>query len=535
MAAIVSCLVTGARKSDGTPVASGYVYFYEIGTLTTLPVYSDDDATDVLTQPIRLDAGGRPLANNGSSRTDVYTTSPARMIVQDSTGADVLDVERVNGVIAADADDIRADALESFGDERFRYLPAGSATNAMLMKDWMTGLFVNVKAFGALGDDATDDITAITAAIAYASGLTRPSPVYFPPGIYRHSTPIAVTTSGVSLLGAGASLSILKNTSTTGNAVTFASANDCYVENLKVTSSSDANTGKAILATACNRFTVSRCVISGHDYGVEIAGASYSSRIYGCDIDPASTVTVGSSCVKLNTTGGASVGHFIESCSFNNVNSYIGARLIGVYGTAGSVVISGCVFARGEVFYLDSAAAGFGFTMIGCVNSLFGDVAITIGPTGIPIFTEIGNSWTAQPSVTDSSTGRLATWGSTYSTRAPVGIYGTQTATALGVSGTLTPSLLTGYNFLATLTEPGGGGTIVLTVANPTNSTLAKYRGVPLTFHIKILGNNISGITWGSEYKTDGVAVVAFNKVHTYRFEWDGTHWRQTSYTAGLV
>lgn len=531
MAALVTALVNGARKSDGTAVASGYVYFYEIGTLTTLPVYSDDDATAVLTQPIRLDAGGRPLANNGSSRTDVYTTSPARMIVQDSTGADVQDIERVNGVIAADADDIRADLLESFGDERARYLPTGSATNAMLMKDWMSGLFINVKAFGAMGDDATDDITAITAAISYAASLTHKVPVYFPPGIYRHSTPVAVTTSGVRLIGAGAGVSVLKNTSTTQNSVTFTSANDCSISDLKITSSAD-NSGTGILASACLRFCAFNCNVDSHTNGVEITGLSLACVLDNCNIEIGATGTV--TCVKINTTG-AAFGFAIRNCALNLAQDILGARLVSVFGTAGGVLIAGCVVARGTIFYLDSAATGVGFAVTGCVSVNFSAPTFSLNPTGAVWFSESGNSWTGFPSVTDATTGRVNMWGSAYLTRSPVGSYATQTAATLTASGTLTPSILTGFEFPVTLAEPGGGGTIVLTVANPTNSTLAKYRGVQLTFHIKITTADISGITWGSEYKTDGVAVVAFNRVHTYKFSWDGTHWRQFSYTAGLI
>ena len=532
MAAIVECLVNGARNADGTAVASGSVAFYQIGTLTPLAVYSDDDATVVLAQPIDLDAGGRPVANGG--RVDVYTTDAARMIVQDSTGATVQDIERVNGVVSADSDDIRADALASFGDSRLRYLPTGSAANAMLVKDWMTGLFLNVKAFGAMGDDATDDITSILAAITYSSSLAYPVPIYFPPGVYRHSAPIAITTSGLMLIGAGPGLSELKNTSTTANGVTFTAANDCRITNLKVTTAS-ASTGTGIVLAGGQNFMVDRVEVDAYAVCIGTSGSTVSVSgmvVSNCRLD---TSSAGDNiCIRLaNTFGSGNYGCHIVDCTFNVDNS-LTCKMIQIDGSVSAVSVVSSYFHNG-LLHVASTYTGFGITVMGCASVGIQTFTVDIDAT-LPGWTEMGNSWfPGQLAVSDSSNGRSASWASNGSFRYPFGNYGTQTATALGVSGTLTPSLLTGNNFLATLTEPGGGGSIVLTVANPTNATIAKYRGVELVFHIKILGNNISGITWGSEYKTDGAAVVAFNFVHTYTFRWDGANWRQIAYAASLV
>ena len=56
MAALTAWLkFSGARKSDGTPVASGTVYFYQPGTTNTqVTVYSDKDGTTAITQPLTL-------------------------------------------------------------------------------------------------------------------------------------------------------------------------------------------------------------------------------------------------------------------------------------------------------------------------------------------------------------------------------------------------------------------------------------------------------------------------------------------------
>lgn len=70
---------------------------------------------------------------------------------------------------------------------------------------------VNVKEFGAKGDNSTDDLAAINAAIA-ALGSDG-GVVYFPPGIYVVSAAVQPTTSNLYLVGAGPGATTIKNTS----------------------------------------------------------------------------------------------------------------------------------------------------------------------------------------------------------------------------------------------------------------------------------------------------------------------------------
>lgn len=53
----------------------------------------------------------------------------------------------------------------------------------------------SVKDFGAKGDTVTDDTAAIAAAIAHGG------PIYFPPGTYKVTTPLVISTSSVYLFG----------------------------------------------------------------------------------------------------------------------------------------------------------------------------------------------------------------------------------------------------------------------------------------------------------------------------------------------
>jgi hypothetical protein len=65
----------------------------------------------------------------------------------------------------------------------------------------------NVLDFGAKGDNVTDDTAALEAAIEAAN--SEPGVVYFPPGVYRLTRPLQVTSSNVVLRGAGESSTVL--------------------------------------------------------------------------------------------------------------------------------------------------------------------------------------------------------------------------------------------------------------------------------------------------------------------------------------
>src|SRR5690606_28792162 len=69
---------------------------------------------------------------------------------------------------------------------------------------------INVKAFGAKGDDSTDDAPAITRAIRHAESLNRKAVgVYFPPGKYRLHTSLPVP-DYLTFYGDGWGVSVLR-------------------------------------------------------------------------------------------------------------------------------------------------------------------------------------------------------------------------------------------------------------------------------------------------------------------------------------
>jgi hypothetical protein len=129
-------------------------------------------------------------------------------------------------------------------------------------------IWENVKAYGALGDGATDDTTAIQAAIDTGE------PVFFPPGTYRHgdlTCPPTVPLVG-SVFGA-----VLEYTGS-GVAVTMTQpdVSPVYesprIENLRLV---DVGTGtKGILIQAFNPVTHSRPAVRGLLKNVQVSGFS---------------------------------------------------------------------------------------------------------------------------------------------------------------------------------------------------------------------------------------------------------------------
>ncbi len=83
----------------------------------------------------------------------------------------------------------------------------GSGTNGPALSNFNLNGAFNVKAYGAIGDATNDDAASIQAAInaacAVTTNLASGSTVYFPTGTYRHSKPLQLPCSNLTLAGAG--------------------------------------------------------------------------------------------------------------------------------------------------------------------------------------------------------------------------------------------------------------------------------------------------------------------------------------------
>jgi len=153
-------------SSTGAPLVGGKVYTYAAGTTTPLATYTDAGGGTPNTNPVILDSRGE--ASIFFSDNVYY-----KIVLQDATGAAIWTQDNLPGNLALAA------LAASGGSALVGYLPAGTGAVATTVQAKLRES-VSVKDFGAVGDGATDDTTAIQAAIN--SGARR---IYIPSGRYK--------------------------------------------------------------------------------------------------------------------------------------------------------------------------------------------------------------------------------------------------------------------------------------------------------------------------------------------------------------
>lgn len=87
--------------ANGDPVSGGYLEFYRAGTTTPLTVYSDADLTTALGTTVYVDAGGAPVASQGSStKVLIYTsTTDYKVIAYDANAVSLGSFDNLPGAL----------------------------------------------------------------------------------------------------------------------------------------------------------------------------------------------------------------------------------------------------------------------------------------------------------------------------------------------------------------------------------------------------------------------------------------------------
>ena len=232
---LIQSLVGGIVGAEG-----GTVDIFLRGSSNRAPIYTGFEAQgpQMPSAALTLDAyGGRV----------VYVDDLVDVIVKDISGTEIrrfvsgdkdAGVEVISnsftgtnydsGAVAAgepnDLQTILNMLITSFGRTNFNVMFGGTPMSLMSALASLGPYYINVKdpAYGATGDGATDDSTAIQAAIdaahAYEGGLG--ATVFFPPGTYVCNTHLHVQ-GNVSLLGCGPMASIIMNNQAAGNLLQY--------------------------------------------------------------------------------------------------------------------------------------------------------------------------------------------------------------------------------------------------------------------------------------------------------------------------
>ena len=175
--------------SDGAPLENGYVYVgaeNQNAEANPVNIFWDEDLTIPATNPVRT-LNGYPSRSGSPGR--IYVGSSHSLLIKDKNQGIVH--SSLSKTLLVPSERIQFDVGLS-----------GSVSRSLNSK---LGEFLSVKDFGAKGDGATDDTTAIQAAMTYIAA--NGGSLFFPEGVYI-STNVSVTLSAaVNLIGYQATLS----------------------------------------------------------------------------------------------------------------------------------------------------------------------------------------------------------------------------------------------------------------------------------------------------------------------------------------
>lgn len=496
-AAVVGPLaISGSRKSDGTPNDSGVVYFFQLGTTTTVQVYSDAAATQVVSQPVTLDEGGR--INASDFPDGLFITQPVRILIQDSAtpAVTVSDTDYIpstagatglsnTGFTSATVDAALTKAFTSFGGQDFKFKAANGAT-ARLVKAKVLESGISPEDFGAVGDGVAIDTTAVQAAFSYitaqGSGLIRLK------GPYKIDQAVTLSnTDGVSVVGDGMAASYFICTNATANCLTFDNCDNLHLEGFDITHSS-TSTGRAISLTDCIRPVLTRVGTDGVLGDGDFRYGVYADGCTGLMMDNSRAFAI--------QADAAARGVYLDDCP--------GTRMLGATG---------------------SALAGYGVEVTGSTyiwsfGSVLGTIRYAVALTGTG-FRYFGGSVTAHSVATATDPG-IRNYGD--------GVDGYTVNVTSG--GTATPDRLQGNTIRIRATTTGAA----ITIAAPTPAPLATDRGVTMVLDIF---NNAGGAmsnayTMNAVYHLGTVPNQTDLNHNVYLLAWDpdSSVWRQVSYTA---
>lgn len=177
----------------GLPLSGGKLYTYAAGTATPKVTYQDADGLSAHTNPIILDAKGEAVVYwDGAYKVDLKASDDTQV-----TGWPVDNLKTdpfgfaaaIAAAIAAGAAALAAfvaSLAASAGSSLVGFLQAGVGAILRTVQDKLRER-VSILDFGAVGDDATDNLAAFNNVAAYIAASARGVKVHIPAGVYRLS------------------------------------------------------------------------------------------------------------------------------------------------------------------------------------------------------------------------------------------------------------------------------------------------------------------------------------------------------------
>jgi len=151
--------------NSGYPLTGGKLYAYAAGTTTPTTTYTSSNGAIAHSNPIVLDAAGR-VPNGG----EIWLTDGIiyKFVLKTSTDTLIATYDNITGINNADASQVY-------------FIQSGTGAVATNVQTKLRE-FVSVKDFGAVGDEVTDDTSAINAALSAIYSTSKA--LFFPSGVY---------------------------------------------------------------------------------------------------------------------------------------------------------------------------------------------------------------------------------------------------------------------------------------------------------------------------------------------------------------
>lgn len=295
----------------GLPMSGGTLTSYLAGTTTPVTTYQDEALTSANTNPINLDSRGECTLWLDSTKVYKFVLKNAAGVTQwtvdnitNSTAfAKSLDTALRVYVDSLDAA-LREDLAASSGSSMSGFIQSGTGAVETTVQSKLREI-VSVKDYGAVGDGATNDTTAIANAIATGKS------VFFPEGTYVSDTQ-TIATVGQSLFGSG-QLSII------------------------LARSAGAN----LLKVQADYVSIADLRLNGVETGISnTTFAIYTSSAYPANYLSIERVVISGA---LSTTGFPNAIKFDDSCNYGSVRNCKFDRLWGTTSGHGYGVLSGGV------------------------------------------------------------------------------------------------------------------------------------------------------------------------------------------------
>ena len=252
---------------------------------------------------------------------------------------------------------------------------AGGSGAFTLPEDDVALGWYNVKSYGAVGNGSHDDTAAITAAITAAP---ERSTVYFPPGVYKITSALAIS-KGLLLRGSGYPLgqyndhsggTVIWQATVNTNGITCSQSpnvdvtNTTWIEGLRITAQGDGTPSSGVGVYGLTDVNLSRCMVDNFYTNVQLDDHSWGSSFLDVNL---------STPVYANLLLGASPGGATTTNHLQARSLICAGGQYGIVATNSQLLdFEGCLFEAATVagVVLDGAASGnlaeYAATFSGC-------------------------------------------------------------------------------------------------------------------------------------------------------------------------